>query len=96
MRKNLTLENGLQVYNLRARQGTSLVTLFITDLENDTRVMIDLESKRVLSGGIALSSVDFEGVSSLLLESEKSGQNVPSDEKKASKSKKVKKETASA
>lgn len=48
-RLNLILSNGLCVLNAKLRKDGGVATLFITDFSTNTRVLFDIEGKRILA-----------------------------------------------
>lgn len=66
MRKtlNLVLASGLNIIHAKVREGTPVVTLFITDYTNDTRVLFDMDQKRILANkdNIDLTAEDIKNL----------------------------------
>jgi len=67
-RLNLVLTNGLCVIHAKVRPGASIITLFVTDYTNNTRILFDLENKRVLTNrdNIELTAKDIENLTAAL------------------------------
>ena len=63
-RLNLILANGLCVIQAKIRTGAPVMTLFVTDYTHNTRVLFDMEHKRVLSNrdNIELTEKDIENL----------------------------------
>lgn len=59
---NLILTSGLLVVSAKFRDGAPVVTLFVTDYTNNTRVLFDLEHKKILANrdGIEMNGKDIE------------------------------------
>ena len=72
-RLNIVLSNGLCVLSAKLRKGSSLATLFISDFSDNTRVMFDLEHKRLLTNrdNIDLKQSDIDNL--MLAIAEKKG-----------------------
>jgi hypothetical protein len=73
---NLILDNGLCIINAKIRESTPLITLFITDYTNNTRVLFDVENKRILANkdNIELTGKDVENILLVLKEEPKKAQ----------------------
>ncbi len=61
---NIVLSSGLLVVSAKTREGTPVITLFITDYSDNTRVMFDVEQKCILVNrdDIVLSAQDIEAL----------------------------------
>jgi hypothetical protein len=59
---NLVLSNGLLV--LSGKVNRSIATLFVTDLVGTTRIVLDLDSKKLLSNrdNVELNSKDIDNL----------------------------------
>lgn len=68
MRLNVVLASGLVVVSAKFRKESPVATLFVTDFTHDTRIMLDLEGKRVLANrdDIALTDKDIEAIMAAL------------------------------
>ena len=72
-RISIALESGLFVLNARIKKGRPVATLFVTDYIDTKRVLFDIENKRVLNNGIAVTAKDIENLTKLFVkEAEKS------------------------
>lgn len=67
-RLNLVLSNGLCVVSAKFRKNTPVVTLFVTDYTADTRIMFDMDQKRILANrdNIELNAKDIENLMAAL------------------------------
>jgi hypothetical protein len=63
-RLNLVLTNGLLIVNAKIREGSPVITLFVTDYSESTRILFDVEQKRILANrdGIEFSAKDVESL----------------------------------
>lgn len=63
-RMNVVLASGLCVVSAKLRKDAPLVTLFITDYTDNTRVLLDLEHKRVISNrdDVAFTAKDIDAI----------------------------------
>lgn len=63
-RLNLILANGLCVLHAKIRGNIPVATLFITDYTYDTRVLFDIEKKRVLTNrdDIEITAKDIDNL----------------------------------
>ncbi len=70
---NLILASGLCVVSAKLRKNSNVATLFITDYTDSTRVLFDLEQKRILANrdGIELTTKDVESLCVVLKKEEK-------------------------
>ena len=65
---NLVLSSGLCVLSVKKREGSSIAVLYITDYNNSTRIVFDIEEKKVISNrdNIDFTKDDVEAVSKVL------------------------------
>jgi hypothetical protein len=70
---NVILSNGLHVVSAKVNQGAALATLFVTDYTNNSRLIFDMESKKILANidGVDVSAKDMESIFTILSEKEK-------------------------
>jgi hypothetical protein len=70
---NMVLSSGLCVLSAKRREGSSIAVLYITDYNNNTRVVFDIEEKKVISNrdNIDFTKEDVEAVSKVLMITEK-------------------------
>lgn len=59
---NYTFSDGLIVTSVKLKKGTPLAICYVTDLEDTTRIVLDLEGKRLVSTQIQVKESDITGL----------------------------------
>lgn len=67
-RLNLPLSNGLCIIGAKIKEGSNIATLFITDFVDSTRVLFDMDEKRLVATkyGIDFPKKDLEVISAAI------------------------------
>jgi hypothetical protein len=67
-RMNLVLSNGFCVLHAKIRDNNPVAILFITDYTYDTRVLFDMEQKRILTNpdNIEITAKDIDNIAAAL------------------------------